>query len=76
MSEVLTPVKATPTTTPKDTYIEVEHALGEGVLLYRPDENAFIALYPDEWLLCRKEALDNKTAIQELQEANKAVTEK
>lgn len=76
MSEVLTPVKATPTTTPKDTFIEVEHALGEGVLLYRPDENAFIALYPDEWLLCRKEALDNKTAIEELQEANKAVTEK
>jgi hypothetical protein len=76
MSESLAAVKSTPTTTPTDTYIEVSHALTDGVLLYRPDDNSFIALYPDEWLACRAEGHQNKTAIEELQEANRAVTEK
>jgi len=76
MSEVFSPVKSTPTTTPRDTLIEVSHTLTDGILLYRPDDNSFIALYPDEWLLCRAEAHENKTAIEELQEANRAVTEK
>jgi hypothetical protein len=73
----LTAVKSAPTTTPRETYIEVSHTLpDEGILLYRPDDNSFIALYPDEWLECRKEGHENKTAIEELQEANRAVTEK
>jgi hypothetical protein len=76
MSESLAAVKSTPTTTPTNTYIEVSHALTDGVLLYRPDDNSFIALYPDEWLACRAEGHQNKTAIEELQEANRAVTEK
>jgi len=76
MSEVLSPVKSTPTTTPRDTVVEVTHTLTDGILLYRPDDNSFIALYPDEWLLCRADAHENKTAIEELQEANRAVTEK
>lgn len=76
MSESLAAVKSTPTTTPRDTYIEFEHTLTDGVLLYRPDDNSFIALYPDEWLECRKDGHENKTAIEELQEANRAVTEK
>lgn len=64
------------TTTPRNTYVEVSYASEEGVLLYRPEDNSFIALYLDEWLVCREEAHRNKTAIEELQEANRVVTEK
>lgn len=76
MSEVLTAVKSTQTTTPLDTHVEVSHTLTDGILLYRPEDNAFIALYSDEWLVCRADAHENKTAIEELQEANRVVTEK
>jgi hypothetical protein len=76
MSEILTAVKSTPTTTPRDTYIEVTHTSTEGVLVYRPGDNSFIALYPDEWLMCREDGFKNKTAIEELQEANRNVTAK
>lgn len=76
MSETFTPVKSTPATTPQETYIEVPHTLTEGVLVYRPDNNSFIALYPDEWLMCRADGYQNKTAIEELQEANRDVTAK
>ncbi|MGZ5000931.1 MAG: hypothetical protein ACXV7F_11565 [Methylomonas sp.] len=76
MSETLTAVKSAPTTTPRGTYIEVDHSSTDGVLLYRPDDNSFIALYPDEWRECRAEGHQNKTAIEELQDANRDVTEK
>jgi hypothetical protein len=76
MSETLTPVKSAPTTTPRATYVEVEHSLADGVLLYRPEDNSFIALYPEEWMECRDDGHKNKTAIEELQDANRAVTEK
>jgi hypothetical protein len=76
MSEVLSPVKSAPTTAPSNTYVEVTHSLTDGVLVYRPDDNSFIALYPDEWLSCRDEGHQNKTAIEELQDANRDVTEK
>jgi hypothetical protein len=76
MSEIFTAVKSAPTTAPSNTFVDVPHNLKDGVLLYRPDENAFIALYPDEWLLCRAEGHQNMTAIEELQEANREVTEK
>jgi hypothetical protein len=76
MSEVMTAVKSVPTTTPSNTYVEVPHTLMDGVLLYRPEDNSLIALYPDEWLLCRADGYENKTAIEELQEANRDVTEK
>lgn len=76
MGESLAAVKSTPTTTPPETYVETTHTLTEGVLLYRPEDNSFIALYPDEWLECRAEGHQNKTAIEELQDANRAVTEK
>jgi hypothetical protein len=73
----LTAVKSAPTTTPRETFIEVSHTLpDDGILLYRPDDNSFIALYPDEWQDCRKDGHENKTAIEELQDANRAVTEK
>lgn len=76
MSETLTAVKSAPTTTPRETYIEVDHTLMDGILLYRPEDNSFIALYPDEWLECRADGHQNKTAIEELQDANREVTEK
>jgi hypothetical protein len=76
MSDIFTPVKSTSTTTPRDTLVEVSHTLADGILLYRPDDNSFIALYPEEWLECRQDAHHNKTAIEELQEANRTVTEK
>ena len=76
MSEILTAVKSTPTTTPRETYVEVTHTSTEGVLVYRPGDNSFIALYPDEWLMCREDGFKNKTAIEELQEANCDVTAK
>lgn len=76
MSETLAAVKSAPTTTPKETYVEVKHTLKDGVLLYRPDENSFIALYPAEWLSCRADGHQNKTAIEELQDANREVTER
>lgn len=76
MSEAFTAVKSTPATTPRETYIEVQHTLTEGVLVYRPGDNSFIALYPDEWLMCRADGHQNKTAIEELQEANRDVTAK
>lgn len=76
MGVVLTPVKSAPTTTPPETHVPVDHALKEGVLVYRPEDNSFIALYPEEWLACRADGHENKTAIEELQDANRAVTEK
>ncbi|MCS0591650.1 hypothetical protein ACFQ09_25180 [Massilia norwichensis] len=77
MSETHAVIKSASTTTPRETYIEVDHAQpDDGVLLYRPDDNSFIALYPDEWRDCRADGHQNKTAIEELQDANRAVTEK
>ena len=75
MTAVL-PNKTTVTSTPKDTFVEVTHTLSDGYLLYRPDENAFVALYPEEFLECRKEGEANNKAIEELQAANQVVTEK
>ena len=76
MSETPAAVKSASTTTPRDTYVEVAHTLTEGVLLYVPGNNSFMALYPDEWLECRADGYKNKTAIEELQEANREVTAK
>lgn len=76
MTATYTPIKTAPTTVPDDTFVEVTHSLRDGVLLYRPDQNAFIALYPDEWLVMRAEAHQNMTAIDELQAANRSATEK
>lgn len=70
------PVKTAPTTVPNNTHVEVPYALGDGVLVYRPEDNSLVALYADEWVLVRAEAHENMTAIDELQAANRAVTDK
>jgi hypothetical protein len=76
MSEVLAPVKTAQTTPPISTFVEAPHTLTEGVLVYHPEQNAFIALYPNEWLECRADGDAKRIAIEELQDANREVTEK
>jgi hypothetical protein len=76
MTQIFSPVKSTPTTVPNDTHIEVVQTMGSVVLVYRPDENAFIAMYPEEWMGARAEGHKNMTAIEELQAANRDVTDK
>jgi hypothetical protein len=73
---VLKPAKEAPTTPPAGSFADASHAMGTGYLLYQPDQNAFIALYSDEFLVCRKDAEENNKAIEELQAANQLVTEK
>lgn len=76
MTQIFSPVKSTPTTVPNDTHVEVVQTMGSTVLVYRPDENAFIAMYPEEWVDARAEGHKNMTAIEELQAANRDVTDK
>ncbi|HEX5355142.1 MAG TPA: hypothetical protein VFW93_02905 [Aquabacterium sp.] len=75
-SVVLKPAKVASTTSPAGTFENAPHSLQSGFLLYQPDQNAFIALYADEFLTCRKDAEENNQAIEALQAANHAVTEK
>lgn len=76
MTETITPDKVATTTTPADTFMEIRTMHGEGVLLYRPEDNSFISLTAEEWFAVRKEADDNQKAIDELQDANWEVTVK
>lgn len=75
-NSALLPAKEATTTPPSGTYADASHSSGTGFLLYQPDQNAFIALYTDEFLVCRKEGEENNKAVEELQAANQAVTEK
>ena len=70
-----TPVKTVTTTPPRNTYVDVGLELKDGYLLYRPEDNSLIALYPQEFLQIRAEAEANNRVIEELQAANQAVTE-
>lgn len=64
------------TDTRQDTYIDALRGTGEGILLYRPEDNSFIALYDFEWFDIRADALANIDPISALQEANAKATEK
>lgn len=75
-NSALLPAKEAVTTPPSGTFANASTSSGTGFLLYQPDQNAFIALYMDEFLLCRKEGEENNQAIEALQSANQAVTEK
>lgn len=70
------PAAKTLTDTKQDTYIDAMQSFGEGVLLYRPEDNSFLALYDEEWFNIRDNALSNVTPIEALQEANAKATEK
>lgn len=64
-------------TNPKlNTYVDALHAFSEGVLLYRPEDNSFIALYDEEWLTIRQDGIENITPIEALQAANAEATAK
>lgn len=63
------------TTPPLSTYIDVPHSMQNGVLVYRPETNELIALWPSEWLTIRQEADYHDLLISDLQKANAAVTE-
>jgi hypothetical protein len=75
-SGVITPTKEAKTTPPAGTFDEAKYKVDVGYLLYHPQQNAFVALYADEFFTCRKEAEENNNAIEALQAANQAVTEK
>jgi hypothetical protein len=76
MNSTLAPTKSATTSAPSNTYIDALNTIQAGYLVYQPDQNAFIALYPDEFFVCRKEAYENNEAIARLQAANQTVTEK
>ncbi|MDI1350307.1 hypothetical protein [Aquabacterium sp.] len=75
-NSALLPAKEAVTTPPSGTFANASTSSGTGFLLYQPDQNSFIALYMDEFLLCRKEGEENNKAIEALQSANQVVTEK
>ncbi|MDR3409532.1 MAG: hypothetical protein P4L87_01065 [Formivibrio sp.] len=70
------PVAQAKLTTPSDTFTPAPYSLKDGALLYLPGTNEFVALYPEEWLVCRQDANEHEQAIREQQEANLLVTEK
>lgn len=74
-SSTLVPHATAPTTPPSSTYVDVHHTLGTGMLLYVPETNGLVALFPEEWLEIRKEADYHNELIEKLQAANRAVTE-
>lgn len=73
-SSTLVPHATAPTTPPSSTYVDVHHTLGTGMLLYVPETNGLVALFPEEWLEIRKEADYHNELIEKLQAANRAVT--
>lgn len=69
------PYATTITTPPRDTFCEVTVPAGEGVLMYWPEKNGFIALFPEEFRCISAEADDHSKKIEKLQFANREVTE-
>jgi hypothetical protein len=63
------------TTPPRDTYHETTISNGDGSLLYWPEKNAFLAIYPDEYREFHAEADEHSKKIDKLQKANRSVTE-
>jgi hypothetical protein len=73
-AESKTPHAVATTTPPSATYRELKVAPGEGVLMYWPEQNAFLALSADEYREFHAEADENSKKIAALQEANHKVT--
>ena len=69
------PHASTVTTVPSNTFIDAKITPGHGELVYWPEQNAFLALYPFEFLELHLEADEHSKKIAALQEANKKVTE-
>lgn len=69
------PYAAAPTTPPSGTHQEVKVAPGDGVLMYWPGQNGFLALYEGEYRELYAEADEHARKIEALQAANRKVTE-
>jgi hypothetical protein len=63
------------TTPPRDTFHEVTAAQGDGVLVYWPEKNGFLALFPEEYRSFYAEADEHSKKIEKLQSANRRFTE-
>ncbi len=63
------------TTQPRDTFHEVDITPGDGVLMYWPEKNGFLALFPEEYRAFHAEADEHSKKIENLQSANKRFTE-
>jgi hypothetical protein len=63
------------TTPPATTFTQVTMSSGDGGLLYWPEKNAFVALYPDEVRDIYAEADEHSKIIAALQAANQRVTQ-
>jgi hypothetical protein len=69
------PYATSTTTPPRDTFHEVTVASGDGVLMYWPEQNGFLALFPEEYRAFYAEADEHSKKIEKLQNANRKVTE-
>ena len=63
------------TNVPAGTFIDVKVHPGEGELVYWPEQNAFLALYPFEFRELHVEADEHSKKIAALQAANQKVSE-
>lgn len=69
------PAARAATTPPGQTFTQVKVTVGDGELLYWPEKNTFLALYPDEILTICADADEHTQKIKVLQAANQKVTE-
>jgi hypothetical protein len=72
---VTEPYAFSTTTPPRDTFHEVKVTPGDGVLMYWPEKNAFLALFSDEYRAFYAEADEHSRKIEQLQFANQRFTE-
>jgi hypothetical protein len=69
------PFATSTTTPPRDTFHDVSIPSGGGVLVYWPEKNGFLALFPEEYREFYAEADEHSKKIAKLQDANQKVTE-
>lgn len=75
VADIKAPHAVATTTAPSGTFKEVKVSPGDGVLMYWPEQNAFLALFADEYREFYAEADQHSKAIDKLQAANRKVTE-
>jgi hypothetical protein len=74
-TDITAPHAVAITTPPSGTYHEIKVPNGDGVLMYWPEQNGFLALFPDEYREFYVEADEHSKKIAALQAANHKVTE-
>jgi hypothetical protein len=63
------------TSAPANTFVDIKIPKGDGVLMYWPEQNGFLALYRPEYREFHAEADEHSKKIAALQDANHKVTE-